>query len=193
MHDSTIIILLSFGTLFVHIRPWMAAQAINFFKHCKILFFVQVGVVCAACWQLWDLSQQSNNSYIRVLDEDSFDMLQFSMIAEQPSLTQYERLMYHMRENTNMLSSITISWFFFSILRFMIESRFPFLNTLYYRRKFQDYHLEIFSVDRSCHGFEKQRKTTTWPNQLNGRWSLIVISPSVSVLKFYEAFVKLID
>ena len=45
--DDSIIILLSFGTLFIHIRPCMAAQQSIFVKHFKIVF-VQVGIVCGA-------------------------------------------------------------------------------------------------------------------------------------------------
>ena len=36
------------------------------------------------------------------------------IIAEQPSLTQYERPMYHMKEEKKMLSSFSFSFFFFN-------------------------------------------------------------------------------
>ena len=44
MHDS-IIILLSFSTLFIYIQPWMAAQQSIFVKHVKIVC-VQVSIIC---------------------------------------------------------------------------------------------------------------------------------------------------
>ena len=44
------IILLSFGTLFIHIWPRMAAQQLIFVKHVKIVFLLG-GVVCAAWWR----------------------------------------------------------------------------------------------------------------------------------------------
>ena len=51
------------------------------------------------------------------------------MIADQPSLTKFERPMYHMKEKQICYHPlITISWFVFLILlkRFSIESRFSF-------------------------------------------------------------------
>ena len=62
VHDS-IIIILSFGTLFIHIRPLMATQQsifINVSKEnlCKLALFALHG-------HLRELSQQSNNSCIR--------------------------------------------------------------------------------------------------------------------------------
>ena len=81
--------------------------AIDFVKHVKIVFFFQVGVVCAAWWHLRKLSQQSNNFHgpaqtnktaeTQNLDGDSFDSFTI-IIAEQPSLTQYKRPMFYMKE-----------------------------------------------------------------------------------------------
>ena len=72
MHDSIIILhVLSFGTLFIHIRPLHSNHFVNI--PVKIVF-VQFGV-CTAWWHLQELSQQSNSAQTQNLDEDSFDML----------------------------------------------------------------------------------------------------------------------
>ena len=78
--------------------------AINFVKHVRI-GFVQIGVVCAALWHLRERSQQSNinaSALLCVLQYIKTWMktvltCSTKMIAEQPSLTQYERPMYHMK------------------------------------------------------------------------------------------------
>ena len=77
--------------------------AINFVKHVKIVF-VQVGV-CAALWHLRELSQHSNNqasALHRVLQLKIWTKTVLTcitkIIAEQPSLTQYERPMDHGRK-----------------------------------------------------------------------------------------------
>ena len=50
-------------------------------------------------FHLRELSQQSNSSaQTQNLDEDSLACFT-KIIAEQPSLTQYEQPMYHMKEN----------------------------------------------------------------------------------------------
>ena len=64
------------------------------------------------------------------LDEDSFDMLYKKWL---PSLTQYERPIYHMKKKIDMLSSTDNNFMIclFDLERFSIESRFPFcLNSL---------------------------------------------------------------
>ena len=67
VHDSIhVIILLSFSTFIVQSYSAMdGCTAINLWNTSKLIVFVQVGDVCAAWWHLQELSQQSNNSYIR--------------------------------------------------------------------------------------------------------------------------------
>ena len=52
------------------------------------------------------------------------------MIAEQPSLNQYERPVYHVKGNKKILSSFDSKFmiFLFDFERFRIESQFPFLT-----------------------------------------------------------------
>ena len=61
------------------------------------------------------------------------------MIAEQPSLTQYERPMCHMKEKINMLSSTNINFmiFLFFILRNLGLNLgfFILTHTAYYERQ----------------------------------------------------------
>ena len=73
------------------------------------LFFVKVGVAiiaCAAWWHMGEISQQSNNYYYSCIGIVYYDKTWTNtvltcftnLIAEQPSLTQYERPMYRMKE-----------------------------------------------------------------------------------------------
>ena len=71
------------------------------------------------------------------LDEDSFDMLYKNYCWEQPSLTQYERPMYHNERKINMLSSTDNNFMIclFDFERFSIESRCVFFltHTVYFK------------------------------------------------------------
>ena len=133
VHDS-IIIPLSFGTLFIHIRPWMAAQ--QFCKSCENCFCPSWRCLrCMLALSLRELSQQSNNySCIRTslcilwqnFDEDNFDMLYKNdcwAAIQDPVLTinvPYKRTNKYAPTDNN----FTILLFDFE--RFRIESRFPF-------------------------------------------------------------------
>ena len=74
-------------------------------------------------------------SKLHKLNDDSFGMV-YKMIAEQPSLTQHERPMCHVKDNIIMLSSTEPNYmiYLFDFERFRIESRsriFTHLLTLY--------------------------------------------------------------
>ena len=64
MHKS-LIILLSFGILFIHFRPWMAVcTAIISLNQTWFSCFFHVGVFCAAWWYLRELSHVHNKATI---------------------------------------------------------------------------------------------------------------------------------
>ena len=109
MHDS--IILLSFGALFIHTWPLMAAQQSIFVEHVKIVF-VQVGMfaLCDGISGSFHNKATIPASALHCvlwqnLDEDSFVML-YKIIVEQPSLTQYEQPMYHMKWSKSAWNSV---------------------------------------------------------------------------------------
>ena len=102
-----------------------------FCKTCQI-GFVHVGVVWAARVALRELSQQSNNRCVRtaLCTMTKLVWRQF-WHALQPSLTQYERSMYHMKEKLICYHPlITILWFVILILGDLaLNLGFLFLNS----------------------------------------------------------------
>ena len=128
--------------MFIHIWPWMAAQQLSILLNIVKIGFVQVGVVCAACWHLRELSQQSNIINASALhcvlwqnlDEDSFDMLyKKDCWAAIPDPIWTINVPYERK--INRLSSIDNNFMIclFDFDRFSIESRFLFFFvTLWY-------------------------------------------------------------
>ena len=105
VHDS-IIILLSFGTLFHSYLTMDGCTAVKFVKHVKIVF-------CPS-WRCLRCMMAFAGAFTTKTVLTCFT----TMIAEQPSLTQYERPIYNMKEKEICYHPlITISRFFFSILR----------------------------------------------------------------------------
>ena len=83
------------------------------------------------------------------------------MIVEQPSLTQYERPMYYMKEKSVCYHPlITISWFFFPIWRDLgvnLSFLFFFTHIVY-----------LWSCQLECHYSLHQRNDLDWPFLWNG-------------------------
>ena len=119
---------------FIYGHEWL--QSNQFVKHIKIVF-VQVGVVCAAWWHLREFSHKKTthaSALHCVLQLKTWTKTVCTcftkIIDEQPSLTQYERPIYQMKQKWMCYHPlITVLWFFFSSFRDLgIESRFPFLK-----------------------------------------------------------------
>ena len=108
--------------------------AINFVKHVKI-GFVQVGVVCAVHGSFHNRATLMDPHCFVYYDKTWMKTVLTcftKMIAEQPSLTQYERPMYHMKEKQICYHPlITISWFVFLILRDLVLN-LDFLLSFFY-------------------------------------------------------------
>ena len=116
VHDS--IILLSFGTLFIHIRPWIAAQqSIKIVKHVKIILSTLALLalhdgICGSFHNKATIHASALHCVLHVhvpvqLKTWTKTVLTCftKIIAEQPYQTHYERPMYHMKEEKKMLSS----------------------------------------------------------------------------------------
>ena len=131
MHTS-ILILLSFRTLFIHIRPWIAAQQ-SIKKTCQnfVSMFASFAVHGGICGSFHNKATIHHPHCVVYYDKTWTNTVLTcftKMIVEQPSLTEYGRPMYHMYENTNMLSSTDKNFmiFLFDFERFRNESPFPF-------------------------------------------------------------------
>ena len=115
-HDS-IIILLLFGILFIHIRPWMAAQEYilqnmsNLFWSKLALFALHGGINFAGTFTLKQATIHASALHCVLWQTWTVWTCFTKIIAEQPSLTRYERPMYHIFYHPLIL------WFFFSIFR----------------------------------------------------------------------------
>ena len=136
MHDSRII-LLSFGTLFTHIWPWIAVQH-SICKTCQNCPSWRCMHCMMAFVGAFTTRQQFMHPHCIVYYDKTWMKAVLTcftkIIAEQPSLTQYERSMYNTRK-INMLSFTDNNFMIsFSILRdFGLNLGFLsfFLLTLY--------------------------------------------------------------
>ena len=113
MHDS-IIFLLHLVYIVHSYLDMDGCTVINFVKHVKIVF-VQVGVVCMRVMMAFAGAITTKQQFMhphcivyydkpKTWTKTVLDML-YKMIAEQPSLTQYGRPLYHYERKIIMLSS----------------------------------------------------------------------------------------
>ena len=164
VHDS-IISLLLFGTLFIHIWPWMAAQQsilsnISKLVLSKLALFVLHNGICGSFQNEATINASALLCVLRQnLDEDSFDMLYenycWAAISHQIWTTNvpYER-------KIDMLSSTDNNFMIclFDFERFSIEPRYPFFvtHTVYTTYTVCPKHIQS--------DFQHQQRSKMWMN-----------------------------
>ena len=178
VHDSIhVIIILSFGTLFIHIRPWMAAQQS---AYCQLTLFLSKFALFAL--HLRELSQWSNISCIRTalctmkkLGRRQFwHALQNDCWAAIPDPLWTTNVPYERK--INMLSSTDNNFMIFFLLdfeKFRIECLFlffSFLLTLYMGIDFlssfnasRPFLHVVSEKDKNCELFLGTKVTTSNP------------------------------
>ena len=131
--------------------------AINFCKTCQIWFCPSWRCLCCmmAFAGAFTTKQQLMHPHCFVYYDKTWMKTVLTcftkIIAElQPSLTQYERPMYHYERKQNMLSSTDNNFMIclFDFERFSIESRFPFFFT--HTVCIQCIAIVIHAASRSC-------------------------------------------